>query len=131
MIEFKPKTATGNRGLGVVMLVVWGIGGLALSLFALLGAPTLTAISIILMWIGGVLFFGMCALMADISYRLSGPSLPVYMVNPPRPDSFNEEYRGIPYMLLESGLVVAEFADGTRTFKNWKKFVEAVGDASA
>jgi hypothetical protein len=29
-------------------------------------------------------------------------------------------------MKLENGQVIAEFADGKHTFKNWKKFVEAV-----
>jgi hypothetical protein len=105
--------------------VLWGLGGLGISIFAGLGAPILTAIYVTLMWMAGVMFFGI-ALLSDISYRLVGDALPVYVVEKPRDDGLNSEYRGVAYKKLESGHVIAEFADGKHTFKNWKQFIEAV-----
>jgi hypothetical protein len=128
MIELSQKAATGSRGVGIFLFVFWGVCGLGLSIFAALGAPAFTAITVALLWIGGVLFFGMCVLLASVSYRFNGPALPVYVVTAPRPDGLNEVYNGVAYMRLESGQVIAEFADGKHTFKSWEKFVEAVPD---
>jgi hypothetical protein len=38
----------------------------------------------------------------------------------------NQHLPGVAYMKLESGHVIAEFADGKHTFKGWKKFIESV-----
>lgn len=126
MIEFRPQNAGGSAAVTVIYFI-WGLGGFAVSIFAALGAPILSGIFAVLLWIGGMLFFGILVLMSSATYR-STDALPVYVVDKPRGDGLDQDYRGIPYMKLESGNVVAEFADGKHTFKSWKKFIESVPD---
>jgi hypothetical protein len=124
MIELTPKEGGGRRTL-TGLFAIWGAGGFALALFAAVTAPVLTASMITLVWIGGLLFFGLGALIASVPYRWDGFSIPVYVTDPPHPDGLNEEYRGIRYRISSTGHVIAEFADGQHTFKNWQKFLEA------
>jgi hypothetical protein len=121
MVEFRLRS--GNAVL-LGCLLVWGIGGLGLSVVAGIGAPILTGIYVTLLWIGGCAFFGILAILSEGKLRLIGPSVPVYVTKPPRADGLNEEYKGVPYMRLESGQVIAEFADGKHTFGNWKQFTQ-------
>jgi hypothetical protein len=104
------------------------MGGFALSIFAAMAAPVLTASMIALVWIGGTLFFGMGALIAPVPYRWDGFSVPVHVTKPPRADGLNHEHRGVPFKVLPNGQVVAQFADGQHTFKNWQKFLEVAPD---
>lgn len=79
--------ATNGRGreLLTVLFVLWGLGDLMLSVLAALGAGTLAAIGIILMWMGGVLFFGIAALLAPVSFAIKG-AVPIYIAEtPPAP----------------------------------------------
>jgi len=124
-IEIRPSAPPGRSG-ATVLFGIWGILGLFISIFAGLGAPILTAIYIALMWMAGVLFFGIAHLASNVSYRISVSSLPVHVVEPPRIDGFEAEYNGVPYTQLDGGQIMAEFADGRHTFKNWKKFIQAV-----
>jgi hypothetical protein len=127
MTTFEPNTSSLRR-LGVVFFCLWGFVGLGIAIFAGLGAPILTAIYVTLMWMAGVIFFGLAVLMAETPLRLVGHGMPVYVVAKPAEDGLNHEYRGIRYAKLEDGRVTAEFGDGNHTFKSWKKFVEAIPD---
>jgi len=124
MVDFVPRYS-GARNAAKVLFAIWGLAGLGFAIFAMLGAPILTAIYVTLMWIGGVVFFGFCVVMSAAPYRL-GYAMPVYTVKPPRPDGLNSEFCGVAYAKLESGKIIAEFADGQHAFKNWDKFVEAI-----
>jgi hypothetical protein len=123
MIELMPRE-TGGRQFLTGLFAIWGMGGFAFVIFAAMGAPVLTASMIALVWIGGILFFGLGALIAPVPYRWDDFSFPVYVTNPPRADGLNQEHRGVPFKILPNGQVVAEFADGQHTFKNWEKFLE-------
>lgn len=125
MTTFSPQN-TGGRGFVTVLFALWGIAGLAVSLFALLGAPILTAIYVTLMWMGGTLFFGIFALLSSSSYRLAEHGVPVFVVAKPAEDGFDDEYRGVRYRKLEDGRIVGDFEDGQHTFRNWKQFEKAV-----
>ncbi|MGM4891231.1 hypothetical protein [Tardiphaga sp. 839_C3_N1_4] len=127
MTVFEPN-ASSLRRLGVVFFCLWGFIGLGIAIFAGLGAPILTAIYVTLMWMAGVIFFGLAVLMAETPLRLVGHGMPVYVVAKPAEDGLNFEYRGIRYAKFEDGKILAEFGDGNHTFKSWKKFVEAVPD---
>src|SRR5260370_25967709 len=116
---------TGRRRFLTGLSAIGGAGGFALALFAAIAAPVLTASMIALVWIGGILFFGIGALIAPVPHRLDVFSVPVYVTKPPHPDGFNQEHRGVPYRILSTGHVIAEFADGQHTFKSWQKFLEA------
>jgi hypothetical protein len=83
MVEFRPRWS-GVRAVVTTCFILWGLGGLGISVFAGLGAPILTAIYVTLMWMAGVMFFGL-ALISDVSYHLAGDALPVYVVEKPRP----------------------------------------------
>lgn len=122
----QPKREAGS-GFVTVLFFIWGLIGFGVCIFAALGAPILTAIFSVLLWIGGMLFFGILVLTGSTAYRLSA-AIPVYVVATPRDDGLNQEYRGVPYMKLEGGQIIAESGDGKHTFKNWKKFVEAFPD---
>jgi hypothetical protein len=124
MIELMPRE-TGGRRVLTSLFAIWGMGGFALVLFAAIGEPVLTACLITLIWIGGMLFFGIGVLTTPVPFRWDGFSLPVYVTRPPHPDGFDQEHGGVPYKILPNGRVVAEFADGQHTFKNWEKFLEA------
>ena len=123
MIELMPRETGGRRFL-TGLFAIWGMGGFVLAIFAAMAAPVLTASMIVLVWIGGILFFGIAALIAPVPYRWDGFSIPVYVTNPPRADGLDQQHRGVPFKILPNGQVVAEFADGRHTFKNWKKFLD-------
>src|SRR5260370_3049929 len=93
---------TGGRRFLTGLFAIWGAGGFALTLFAAIAAPVLTASMIALVWIGGILFFGIGALIAPVPHRLDVFSVPVYVTKPPHPDGFNHEHRGGPYRSLST-----------------------------
>lgn len=123
-IEIRQRNTSGRSAMSL-FFALWGVCGLAASLLAGASAPILSAIYVTLMWMAGVLFFGIGALLSHATLRTLS-AFPVYVVQPPRADGMDNQYRGVPYRVNDDGTVYAEFADGSRTFRNWKKFVTAL-----
>lgn len=116
---------TGQQaGVGFrVCFGVWGVVGLAISLFAMMGAPMVSAIYVTLMWMGGVLFFGLAALMCSVTFETA--ALPVYVVDSPADAEPDQTFHGIPYRSLPHGEILGEFPNGKFRFRNWNEFIKA------
>jgi hypothetical protein len=124
MIEFKPKDS-GGRSFLIVLFAIWGMGGLAVTTLVGAAAPTLSAVFAVLFWIGGMMLFGVGSLLAGPSFRSLEPSFPVHVVKSTITQSFEREYNGIAYDVLQNNFVVGAFPDGQLTFTSWKDFVDA------
>jgi len=78
-----------------------------------------------LFWIGGLLLFGVGALIRG-RLETNGP-IPVYVSKAPaRARGYDDEFNGAAFKRLEGGQIEGEIGDKAYRFSNWKEFVDAV-----
>jgi hypothetical protein len=95
------------------MFALWGVGGFVLTLFATLGASILQVTAAGVTWIGGMLFFGLGALIATPNYAMSD----VLSVG---------IYKGMKYREMVDHSVQVDTKDGPVTYPNVPAFRSAV-----
>jgi hypothetical protein len=83
MVVIKATTGKGRDAL-IVLLLLWGLGGMGVTIFSIGGANAITTIALALIWIGGTLLFGFFAVLATISFEVTGP-VPIYGAQAPAP----------------------------------------------
>lgn len=75
------------------------------------------------LWIGGMLFFGLGAMLCT-DFETTG-AVPTYAAKaPPQARGFDAVYAEIPFRLRSDGTVQAEIEDKLYDFASWKEFVD-------
>lgn len=107
----------GTRIFLTLLFVVWGIGGFILALVAITAAGALASAIMAtaggILWIGGMVFFGIAALMASPSFVMTDIAS-------------RGTYRKIPYRIKVDGTVEAKTEAGVESFNSWKSFKTAI-----
>lgn len=103
----------GGRSLMTVLFVLWGIGGFVLVLVSIIGSGVLAAAMVGaaggILWIGGMVFFGIGALLAP----------PIYTMSDVRNSGV---YKGVRYREMVDYSIQADTEDGTVTYPHLAAF---------
>jgi hypothetical protein len=97
---------------------IWGLLGLIGNLLSLNGEIGVAALSSQLLWIGGMLLFGLGALLLR----------PAVSAEDTRalPEGYHGRAMGIPYKIDLDGKVTALMAKGPQTYQTWHDFWKAI-----
>lgn len=113
-----PRRHSVGRAVLMGFFWIWGLLGLIGNLLSLNGEIGVAALSSQLLWIGGMLLFGL------------GASLlrPAVSAEDTRalPEGYHGRAMGIPYKIDLDGKVTALMAKGPQTYQTWHDFWKAI-----
>ena len=100
---------------------VWGAFGLIGNLLSLNSEIGVAALSSQLLWIGGMLLFGLGALLLRPAVSAEGT-----VKEQPLPEGYHGRAMGIPYKIDLDGKVTALMAKGPQNYPTWHDFWKAI-----
>jgi hypothetical protein len=115
-----------------IVQIIFGAPSLVLAAAMILSGKAegaLFSIALFLVWIGATLAVGV----ATLIHGESAAYLPlVFKVELPTPavdlpDGFDQEFQGYPFRQAKNGTVEVLTAQGVKTYRTWKAFMQDIG----